>query len=128
MCGTTFVTAPNAAAVNAMIRNRYQGTLQGGLPVGVTITMASLRSLAFHLSPLQIRPYEPADWPAIWALLEPVFRAGETFPHDPAITEDGARAAWVKQSQPPRAAAGAPFASCKAEPCKGEPAGNSRRA
>ena len=50
-------------------------------------------------SPLQIRPYEPADWPAIWALLEPVFRAWETFPHDPAITEDEARAAWVMQSQ-----------------------------
>ena len=56
-------------------------------------------SVSFHRSPLRIRPYEPADWPAIWALLEPVFRAGETFPHDPAITEDGARAAWVKQSQ-----------------------------
>ena len=23
----------------------------------------------------------------MWALLEPVFRAGEAFPHDPAITE-----------------------------------------
>ena len=55
--------------------------------------------MASHRSPLQIRPYEPADWPAIWALLEPVFRAGETFPYDPAITEDEARAAWVKQSQ-----------------------------
>jgi len=50
-------------------------------------------------SPLQIRPYEPADWPAVWALLEPVFRAGETFPHDPAITEAEAQVAWVEQSQ-----------------------------
>ena len=66
-----------------MIRNRYQGSLQGGFPFGVTITMASLRSLAFHRSPLQIRPYEPADWAAIWALLEPVLRAGETFPSRP---------------------------------------------
>jgi L-amino acid N-acyltransferase YncA len=32
-------------------------------------------------------------------LLEPVFRAGETFPHDPAITEDEARTLWVDQSQ-----------------------------
>ena len=40
-----------------------------------------------------------ADWPAVWALLEPVFRAGETFPHDPAITEAEARVAWVEQSQ-----------------------------
>ncbi len=44
-------------------------------------------------SPLQIRPYGPGDWPGVWTLLEPVFRAGETFPHDPAITEAEARAA-----------------------------------
>jgi L-amino acid N-acyltransferase YncA len=35
----------------------------------------------------------------VWALLEPVFRAGETFPHDPAITEAEAQQAWVEQSQ-----------------------------
>jgi GNAT superfamily N-acetyltransferase len=32
-------------------------------------------------------------------MLEPVFRAGETFPHDPAISEAEAQAAWVAQSQ-----------------------------
>jgi L-amino acid N-acyltransferase YncA len=42
-----------------------------------------------------IRAYEPADWPAVWAVLEPVFRAGETFPHDPAIDSETARQAWV---------------------------------
>ena len=35
----------------------------------------------------------------MWALLEPVFRAGETFPHDPAISEADALQAWVEQSQ-----------------------------
>ena len=50
-------------------------------------------------SPLHIRPYEPADWSAVWALLEPVFRAGETFPHDPAISEAEAQLAWVEQNQ-----------------------------
>jgi len=50
-------------------------------------------------SPLQIRPFEASDWSAVWALLEPVFRAGETFPHDPAISEDEALVAWVEQSQ-----------------------------
>jgi len=50
-------------------------------------------------TPLQIRPYGAADWPAVWALLEPVFRAGETFPHDPAISEAEAQLAWVEQSQ-----------------------------
>ncbi|MCS5693396.1 hypothetical protein NZK33_15610 [Cyanobium sp. FGCU-6] len=29
---------------------------------------------------MQIRPYGHADWPAVWALLQPVFRAVETFP------------------------------------------------
>ena len=58
-----------------------------------------LYSLPALSSPLQIRPYEPADWPGVWALLEPVFRAGETFPHDPAITEAEAQLAWVEQSQ-----------------------------
>ena len=55
--------------------------------------------LATPAIPLQIRPFEQADWPAVWALLEPVFRAGETFPHDPAITEAEAQVAWVEQSQ-----------------------------
>jgi L-amino acid N-acyltransferase YncA len=50
-------------------------------------------------TPLQIRSYGAADWPAVWGLLEPVFRAGATFPHDPAITEAEARVAWVEQSQ-----------------------------
>ena len=49
--------------------------------------------------PLQIRPFEPADWSAVRALLEPVFRAGETFPHDPAISEAEAQQAWVEHSQ-----------------------------
>jgi len=56
-------------------------------------------SLPALSSPLQIRPLEATDWPAVWALLEPVFRAGETFPLDPAITEAEARVAWVEQSQ-----------------------------
>jgi L-amino acid N-acyltransferase YncA len=54
---------------------------------------------ALVASPLQIRPFAPADWPAVWQLLEPVFRAGETFPHDPAITEEEAQVAWMEQSQ-----------------------------
>ena len=71
----------------------------GRLPIGVTITRATFISLTTSRSPLQIRPYEPADWPAVWALLEPVFRAGETFPHDPAISEAEAQVAWVEHSQ-----------------------------
>ena len=55
--------------------------------------------LAQRTLPLQIRAFEPADWLGLWALLEPVFRAGETFPHDPAISEPEAEALWVKQSE-----------------------------
>ena len=33
-----------------------------------------------------------ADWPALWALLEPVFRAGETFPHNPGDHGSGSSA------------------------------------
>jgi L-amino acid N-acyltransferase YncA len=64
-----------------------------------TINSSRCLSLATPTTPLQIRPYEAADWPAVWALLEPVFRAGETFPHDPGITEEEAQLAWVEQSQ-----------------------------
>jgi L-amino acid N-acyltransferase YncA len=35
----------------------------------------------------------------LWSLLEPLFRAGETFPHDPAISEAEAQVAWVEHSQ-----------------------------
>lgn len=55
------------------------------------------RSLAPE--PVQIRPYAAGDWPALWALLEPVFRAGETFPHDPAISDGEAQRLWLEQSR-----------------------------
>jgi L-amino acid N-acyltransferase YncA len=51
------------------------------------------------MAPVQVRPFEPSDWPGVWGVLERVFRAGETFPHDPAISEADARASWVAQSQ-----------------------------
>jgi hypothetical protein len=31
-------------------------------------------------------------------LLEPLFRAGETFSHDPVITEEQARVLWEEQT------------------------------
>jgi ribosomal protein S18 acetylase RimI-like enzyme len=44
---------------------------------------------------LQIRPATYADWPAIWGMLRPVFRAGETYAVDRDITESAARALWL---------------------------------
>jgi RimJ/RimL family protein N-acetyltransferase len=36
------------------------------------------------------------QWPAIWQLLEPVFRAGETYAFPVDIDEAGARRAWLE--------------------------------
>ncbi|MFB1026269.1 MAG: GNAT family N-acetyltransferase, partial [Octadecabacter sp.] len=44
---------------------------------------------------MQIRPATYADWPAIWGMLRPVFRAGETYAVDRDITESAARALWL---------------------------------
>ncbi|MDR9428779.1 GNAT family N-acetyltransferase [Salibaculum sp.] len=51
------------------------------------------------------RPWRPdprlrragaADWPVIWAMLEPVFRAGETYAVDRDVSEAAARAMWLE--------------------------------
>jgi RimJ/RimL family protein N-acetyltransferase len=44
---------------------------------------------------LSIRPFESDDWQALWRILEPVLRAGETYPYSPDITEDEARRIWI---------------------------------
>lgn len=47
-------------------------------------------------APLAIRPFDDADWPGVWAILEPVIRAGETFPHPVAMSESAARENWTR--------------------------------
>jgi GNAT superfamily N-acetyltransferase len=42
-----------------------------------------------------IRPYMPADWDQVWAILEPIFRAGETYAIRPEITPEQAREYWT---------------------------------
>jgi ribosomal protein S18 acetylase RimI-like enzyme len=44
----------------------------------------------------EIRRFEEGDWPAIWEIMEPVFRAGETYPLPLDITEPEARKIWVE--------------------------------
>lgn len=44
---------------------------------------------------VDIRPFDPADADALWTLLEPVFRAGDTYAVDPNISRDAALAMWV---------------------------------
>ena len=45
-----------------------------------------------------IREARPEDWPGIWAILEPVIRAGETFTWDRDTAEDEARGRWFKEA------------------------------
>jgi len=45
---------------------------------------------------MRIRPYQAADWPALWAILEPVFRAGETYAYPTDIGEAEARRLWTE--------------------------------
>jgi GNAT superfamily N-acetyltransferase len=42
-----------------------------------------------------VRPAEPADHPAVWAIIEPVIRAGETFALDRDMSEDAALKFWA---------------------------------
>lgn len=44
---------------------------------------------------IRIRPFEKEDWPAVWQIIEPVFRAGETYPFATDISEDEAYNVWV---------------------------------
>ena len=48
-------------------------------------------------SAVRIRPIEPADWPAVWLMLKPVFRAGETYTFPTDITEGDARSRWIEK-------------------------------
>ena len=48
---------------------------------------------------ITIRPYQPSDWPAVWAIVEPVFRTGETYAFSPDIAEDDSRRVWVETPQ-----------------------------
>ena len=45
---------------------------------------------------IKIRTFEEGDWPAIWRIIEPVFRVGETYAFSPDITEDEAHRVWIE--------------------------------
>ena len=46
---------------------------------------------------LLIREAQAGDWPALWRILAPVIRAGETYAIAPDIAEGDARALWLEQ-------------------------------
>lgn len=45
---------------------------------------------------VHIRPYEQNDWPALWSMIKPVFRAGESYPYPSDITEQDTIKIWIE--------------------------------
>ena len=45
---------------------------------------------------IDIRPFREQDWPSVWRIIEPVFRAGETYPFSPNISKVEAYQAWIE--------------------------------
>ena len=45
---------------------------------------------------MTIRRFIENDWAQVWQIIEPVFRAGETYPMSPEITEADARHHWIE--------------------------------
>ena len=44
---------------------------------------------------IRILPFEEKAWPALWQIIQPVFRAGKTYAFSPDITEDEAHRVWI---------------------------------
>ena len=51
------------------------------------------------VSPVRIRAYQPDDWSAVWRILEPIFRAGETYGLPRDITEKAAQDLWTRKPE-----------------------------
>lgn len=43
-----------------------------------------------------IRPFEPADWPALWPLLQEIFASGDTYAFAPGSSEAEIHKAWIE--------------------------------
>jgi len=48
---------------------------------------------------IDIRPLEEKDWPQVWQFMEPVIRAGETYPYAMDMTAEGARHMWLNVTE-----------------------------
>lgn len=44
---------------------------------------------------INIRAFKEADWLSVWEIMEPVIRAGETYPYARDMTIAGARQMWI---------------------------------
>ncbi len=45
---------------------------------------------------ITVREFEQADWPEVWALIEPVFRLGDTYAFSTDISEAEAHGFWIE--------------------------------
>ncbi|MCK4801992.1 MAG: GNAT family N-acetyltransferase [Anaerolineales bacterium] len=45
---------------------------------------------------ITIRRFDESDWSAVWSIIKPVFRAGDTYAFRPDISEEEAHRVWVK--------------------------------
>lgn len=44
---------------------------------------------------INVRALQEEDWPVVWRLMEPIIRAGETYPYAMDMTVDQARRMWL---------------------------------
>src|SRR5262245_8972319 len=59
-------------------------------------TRARIICLGRLSSMIDILQLQQDEWPAVWQLIEPVFRAGETYAFSPDISETEARKVWLE--------------------------------
>jgi len=59
--------------------------------------LAAVESEAVELKTVQIRAATADDWPDLWPMLRDNARANETYTWPPDISEDDARAQWMKR-------------------------------
>ena len=47
---------------------------------------------------IRIREYSESDWSAVWEMMEPVIRSGESYPYAMDMDADGAHYMWVEKT------------------------------
>ena len=70
---------------------------------------------------IEIREATAADWPAMWAFMRGIIRAGETFSWDTDTDEASARRQWMNPPPGRTFVAAADEAPCSARPRWAEP-------
>ena len=50
------------------------------------------------MSGVNIREYQPDDWPGVWEMMEPVIRSGETYPYAMDMDSAGAHYMWIEKT------------------------------